>query len=299
MDDSRASALVVAIEDLHWADRSSIDVLTYVIRGLADRPMLLVATYREEDQPDGVEWRSGFAELARHRHTTRLALTGLSDPQTDELVRALFPDADPDVVRFAQARSGASLSWWRSSWQPRRRRPRGIRAARGHVRLKLAELPPDAQAIVKCIATLGRDVDHRVVAAGSRWRPIASGAVSAAVSRRVIEWYPPSRYGFRHAYARDVAYGTMLPAERIAMHAAVAGALEAASHRSDSADAVVLGETGFPLAAGRGRRRGVRTLRGGGAGCDQGVCVPRSGSALRACAGDASTTARSGSARKP
>jgi DNA-binding CsgD family transcriptional regulator/tetratricopeptide (TPR) repeat protein len=245
---ARERPLVLAIEDLHWADRSSIDVLTYVIRGLADRPVLLVATYRDEDQPDMVEWRSGFAELARHRHTVRLALTGLSDPQTDALVRALRPDADPDVVRFAQTRSGgipflveefvAAAAAGRLDQIPSR--------LADMLRLKLAALPPDAQAIVKCVATLGREVDHHVVVTAAQVPADRVGAaVNAAVNRHVLEWYPPSRYGFRHAYARDVAYGTMLPAERIAMHAAVAAALEPDAQQADSADAVVLGELAF------------------------------------------------------
>jgi hypothetical protein len=89
--------LVLRLEDLHWADESSRELLAFLAVRLRDVPVLLVATVREEDLDSGP--RRWLAEIERCPQVSRLRLTGLPDPDMAELVAAVLPaDASADQV---------------------------------------------------------------------------------------------------------------------------------------------------------------------------------------------------------
>ncbi|MET0740518.1 MAG: AAA family ATPase [Candidatus Nanopelagicales bacterium] len=240
--------LVVTVEDAHWADRSTLHALAYVLHGLVDRPVLVLVTHRNEDLPDDVEWQGTFTGLVRYRHSHHVALRGLPHELTARLVRSIRPDATDAVVEYAQTWSGGvplfveeivvSAGAGRVTDIPHR-----IADA---VRLRLSGLPDDSRQLVACVAAIGRDVEHSVVAAACGLAPDRlSSAVRAAVDRRVLVYRPPTTYGFRHALTREVAYELLLPSERQVIHAAIATALERDAHRRGSTDVVVLGELAY------------------------------------------------------
>jgi DNA-binding CsgD family transcriptional regulator/tetratricopeptide (TPR) repeat protein len=69
---------VVVIEDIHWADEATVDLLRFLGRRLRDAPVLLVATYRDEDLAAGDPLRAALGEIARQRTTRRVELAPLS-----------------------------------------------------------------------------------------------------------------------------------------------------------------------------------------------------------------------------
>ncbi len=240
--------LVVSVEDAHWADRSTLHVLAYVLEGLVDRSALLIVTHRNEDLPNDIDWQSNFSGLARHRHAHRVELVGLGPESTANLVRSIQREASDGLVEYAQRWSGGiplfieeivgSTGDGQVTDVPHR-----IADA---VRLRLSGLPDDSRQLVACVAALGRDVEHRVIAAAAGLPPDRlAAAVRAAVDRRVLVFHPPSTYGFRHALTREVAYGLLLPSERQAVHASVAAALDSDAQRRGGDDAVVLGELAY------------------------------------------------------
>jgi predicted ATPase len=99
--------LLLVLEDLHWADESSRELLAFLAVRLRDRPVLVVATLREDELPGGT--RRWLAELERRPGVWRLRLTRLGSSEMAELVASLLPgDASADelaaIVRAADGK---------------------------------------------------------------------------------------------------------------------------------------------------------------------------------------------------
>jgi DNA-binding CsgD family transcriptional regulator len=96
-----ARPLVLVLEDLHWVDRASLDLLRFVAHGIDELPLLLTATYRGED----VDRRHPLAALVpllvREAPTERLDLRPLDAVAAQALVRTRHDLADPAVERLA------------------------------------------------------------------------------------------------------------------------------------------------------------------------------------------------------
>ena len=82
--------LVLVLEDLHWADESSRELLAFLAVRLRGAPVLLAATVRDEDLDSGP--RRWLAEMERRPGVRRVRLAGLADAEIAELVTGLFPD---------------------------------------------------------------------------------------------------------------------------------------------------------------------------------------------------------------
>jgi predicted ATPase len=65
---------VVVVEDIHWADEATVDMLRFVGRRIKNASVLLIATYREEDLAPGDPLRAALGELARQRSARRIEL---------------------------------------------------------------------------------------------------------------------------------------------------------------------------------------------------------------------------------
>jgi predicted ATPase len=76
---------VVVVEDIHWADEATIDLLRFAGRRLRAASVLLIVTYRDDDLGADHPLRVALGELARHRSTRRVGLAPLSE----DAVRAL------------------------------------------------------------------------------------------------------------------------------------------------------------------------------------------------------------------
>ena len=93
------SPVVLVLEDLHWADDSSRELLAFLAVRLRDQPVMLVGTLRDEELPGGVgHW---LAELERRPGVSRLRLGGLADVEITELVTGLLPADAASADRVA------------------------------------------------------------------------------------------------------------------------------------------------------------------------------------------------------
>src|SRR5918997_6898737 len=93
--------LVLVLEDLHWADSASLDLLRFIARGIDEMPLLLVATYRSED----VDRRHPLAALVpllvREAPTERLGLRPLDAAAARALVQARYDLPEGEAARLA------------------------------------------------------------------------------------------------------------------------------------------------------------------------------------------------------
>ena len=252
--------LLLVIEDLHWADQSTRDLLRFLISRLTDQRLAIIASYRSDDLHRRHPLRPWLAELARVAVVERRVLAPLADPDVAALVRAVRPDRLADAVlrRIVERAEGnpfyaeelaaaADLTGVGGGTDQRSTAVGGggVPDELSDVLLsRLEALPPDAQHVVRVAAIAGRSVDHDVLAAVAGLTPPAlDAAIREAVNRYILIADDDGKYQFRHALLRESAYGDLMPGERVRLHAAFAeqladsgSAAELALHYRESND---------------------------------------------------------------
>jgi DNA-binding CsgD family transcriptional regulator len=221
---AQAPPLVLVLEDLHWADASSHELLAFLAVRLRDIPVLVVATLRDAEL--GSEARRWLADLQRRPRVTRLRVAGLAPGEVAELVADVLPaDAGPDpvaaVVRAAEGNPlyAIELAGVGAAWPP----PSITEA----VLARAAGIAPPVQAVVDQVCVADGGMSHELLAATV---PLEEDGLLAAareaVSRRLL--VPTADgYAFGHDLIRQVFYDQLLPGERRRLHRRVAEALAA------------------------------------------------------------------------
>ncbi|MDA0336608.1 MAG: AAA family ATPase [bacterium] len=94
---ARSRPLVLILEDVHWADDGSLNLLSHIIQRLADAPILVLVTYRPEEANANSDLVSLLSRLAAEDGVHRLGLERLNRTALVELTASLFVDADFDA----------------------------------------------------------------------------------------------------------------------------------------------------------------------------------------------------------
>jgi DNA-binding CsgD family transcriptional regulator len=220
--------LVLALEDLHWADRSTRSFLTFLSRSLCSERVLVVATYRADELHRRHPLRPLLAELERDSHARRLELRPLA---RDELAEQLA-----DILGAPPTKDLVGRLWSRSEGNPlfteellaagldgRGGLPPTLRDA---LMVRVERLSPSAQDVLRLLA-VGQRLDHTLLTDAGGQDPITlREALREAVASHIVVAAPDGRYAFRHALLREVVEEDLLPGERAELHLALAHALE-------------------------------------------------------------------------
>jgi tetratricopeptide (TPR) repeat protein len=223
-----ADGLVLTIEDLHWADRSTRAFLVYLAATLCAARVLVVASYRPDELHRRHPLRPLLAELerdARHRRVelrplTRVELAQqladiLGKPPGDDLLTRLFARSEGNPL-FAEELLAAGMDG-RGALPP---------TLRDALMLRIERLPAEAQELLRLLAA-GRRLNHTVLAEASGMDPRAlREALRESVAAQLVVADEEGRYAFRHALLREVVADDLLPGERAELHLALARALE-------------------------------------------------------------------------
>ena len=227
---AQARPVIVVVEDLHWADESSLDLLRFIAEGLVAQRLLILATFRPDDLHRRHRLVPLLAELVRLPHVMRLDLPAFTEAEVaDQLDGIAGRRAATDVVKRVFARSDGN--------------PFFVEELAGHssdahlpatlqdvLTARLAELSPNGRAVVLAAAAIGRDVTEELLAEVST---LAGDALSEglrdAIDRHVLVEADRGEPGlaFRHALIQEIAYVELLPSERIALHRAIVRSLRA------------------------------------------------------------------------
>ena len=272
-DLAAAAPLVLVLEDLHWADESSRELLAFLAVRLREIRVLLAATVRDEGL-DGAP-RRWLAEMEGRPGVTRLRLAGLADAEIAELVTGLFPDGlSADQVTAVVSAAGGNPLYARELASAG---PEGPPASIAEsVLARAGALSEPARAVVDQVSAADGGMSHELLAAtvALAERPLLAAAREAVASGLLAA--DGDRYVFSHGLIRQVLYDALLPGERRRLHRALAEALAARAGVSQGSLAQHWHLAGLPGPCGpRGPCRGTQgrvgtCLPGGGPGLHTG-----------------------------
>ncbi len=234
--------LLVVLEDLHWADRSSRDLLRYLLARLADERVAVVGSYRSDDLHRRHPFRPLLAELVRLPSVERLELGPLPDSDVGDLVRGLAAGvADrtvDDVVARAEGNAFYAEELLAAGLQGEAL-PLGLTDV---LLARVERLSPPGQQVLRVAAVAGRQVRHDLLAAvGDLPPPDLDAALAEVVHGHLLVVSDDGRYRFRHALLREAVLADLLPGVRVRLHAAVA------AHLAESPDSGAAAERAHHL----------------------------------------------------
>lgn len=217
------SPALLVVEDLHWADRSSRDLLVFLLSRLTAQRVVVLATYRSDDLHRRHPLRPVLSELVRLPAVERLDLAPLDSAHTLDLVRKLADGSlSESMLRRAAERSEGNAFFAEEL----------VSASSGGLPYGLAEvlmarveaLPASTQQVLRLAAVAGRRVVHAQLAAVSGLPDDELElALRDAVAHHVLVADTGSAaedaYMFRHALLREAIYNELLPGERSRLHA--------------------------------------------------------------------------------
>jgi tetratricopeptide (TPR) repeat protein len=230
--------LALILEDLHWGDEPSLRLLGFLAARFPADPVMLVTTAREEELPGVPLLRQLLQEVPSRQVPVTISLAPLSEPDTLALARTLAP-----VGRDGLPPELATRVWTFSRGNPfmvvevvRALRDTPLVVATGAVPLpervreliaaRLGRLSDRGRHLLALAAVIGHAIPFPLLrlAAGLGEDDVAAG-VEELVRRRVLAAVG-DRFEFAHDRLQEVAYGSLLPPVRQALHTAVGQTLE-------------------------------------------------------------------------
>src|SRR6516164_4899295 len=230
---SRRQPVLMIVEDLHWADPSSRELLDLVVEQIERLRVLLIATFRPEFQ----------APWADRPHVTTVPLRRLGCDESGRLIRGLIGgtadlsgrvmdeivERTDGVPLFLEELTKAVLENAAIGTIP----PASVRVPatlQASLMARLDRLGPIAKEIAQVGAAIGRDFSYELLAAAA---PRSTADLEAGLARLVDAGLvfqrgspPEATFLFKHALVRDTAYSMLLRGQRQALHARIAQALE-------------------------------------------------------------------------
>jgi DNA-binding CsgD family transcriptional regulator/tetratricopeptide (TPR) repeat protein len=233
--------LVLVVEDLHWADRSTRQLLAFLVRNLRRERLLLVVTYRN-DEPGQQRLGPYLAELDRSGRVERIDLARLDHAQTEaQLVGILGAVPAVDLLDGVFARSEGNPFFTEELLAVVRAGSAELPATlRDLLHGRVQTLPEPARRVMVVVAVAGREVSHRLLAAvvGLDNRALVEALRAAVTSQLLVTTPGADGYQVRHALLREVIDADLLPGERAQLHADLAQALTDQPQLADGPPAV-------------------------------------------------------------
>ena len=247
---SGESPVVLVLEDLHWADASTLDLLAFLAYGLARARVLLLASYRAEEVAPGDPLQRLVSGVTGARAAISLELEPLDRDSVEALIRASGgTKPSKTLVDTIFARSEGNPLFAKQLLAAMARGDAALPSAlRDMLLADVARLPAEGRPVLRAAAAAGRDAPYELLWAITPFdEPTLADALRQAVDRNLL--VPDQTAGtfrFPHALFAEAVYETLLPGEREVLHERIARALteeprlamsgaaaaEAANHRT-------------------------------------------------------------------
>jgi tetratricopeptide (TPR) repeat protein len=242
--------LLVVLEDLHDADKGTLDMLTYVSRNLAGTRLLIVGTYRDVEVDRSHPLSAALAELRRVSTYGRVLLRGLNADEVRQMLWSLTGEDTPwgfaeavhrqtegnplfvqEVVRYL-AEEGL-VTREEGHWRPTMETPLAMSIPEGLrdvIGKRLSLLSSECNQLLSVAAVIGREFALNTLKKVANFKEdIFVNALKEAVKLSVLEERSQVslvRYRFTHAFFRQTLYEEMIAPQRLQLHQQVARSLE-------------------------------------------------------------------------
>jgi len=225
---SEQAPVLLVVEDLHWADRSTRDLLAFLVRNLRRERVLLVVTYRS-DQTQRAGLGPYLAELDRGGLVERRELPCLHrDQVVAQLSGILGAAPSADLADGIFARSEGNPFFTEELLQAAQMGSAGLPTTlRDLLMGRVEALSEPARHVLRVAAVAGRRVPHRLLAAVAALaeEQLTEALREAVAHQLLVVRAGEDGYGFRHALLQETVYADVLPGERARLHAGYARAL--------------------------------------------------------------------------
>lgn len=224
--------VLLIVEDVHWADQATRDLLGFLFTRLAEARLAIVVSFRSDDLHRRHPLRPSLAQWYRLPSVVRLDLAPLGNDDVRSLVRnvQIAPVDDAvisDIVTRAEGNAFFAEELLAAAEQLGDTGQLPWQLA-DLLLVRLDRLSPDAALVVRAAAVAGHSVPHEMLALVADM-PAArlDAALRDAIDSNVLQLTAGAHgYSFRHALLAEAVYDDLLPGERVRLHGAYAAVLQ-------------------------------------------------------------------------
>jgi class 3 adenylate cyclase/tetratricopeptide (TPR) repeat protein len=252
-DAAHQRPLLLVLEDLHWANDSTLAVVRHLLDGIDDEPVLVVMTYRSTDVDRTHPLGALLADLRRGTRTVRIAVDGFSVDEVEELLEASaghgLDDTARDFAATLRAETGGNAFFlrevlthlvesgelrqdagrWSAADPGQLSLPEGVRDVVGR---RLSALSDETNAVLASAAVIGRTFDVRVLEAITGF-DVLDALDEAGTAGLVRDSGRAATFQFAHALVRETLLAELSSVRRARVHEQVMSALESLPHDQD------------------------------------------------------------------
>lgn len=224
--------VLVVVEDVHWADQSTREMISFLLGRGFTGPVRLIVSYRSDDLHRRHPLRPALAEWGRMRGVQRVLLGPLPESDVRALVRALHSSPLPEsriqaIVNRAEGNAFFTEELVAAANSPGQVLPEDLADL---LLVRLDRLTADARTVVRAAAVVGRRVSQRML---ERIVDLPEHDLDEAL-RALVEANllvqdstgVEDGLAFRHALLAEAVRDDLLPGERVRLHASCAAALQ-------------------------------------------------------------------------
>jgi DNA-binding CsgD family transcriptional regulator len=225
---SERQPVVLVLEDMHWADRSTRRFASFLASSLREERLTVAFSYRTDELHRRHPLLPLLAELERLDRTRRIQLSAFDRGELAEALEDILgamPDAGLVERLFARGEGNPLYTeeLLAAGLDGRGSAPESLRHA---FLLRIERLSEDAQRVARVVA-VGRRLEEAAIADVAGLEPARTqAALRDAVSEQILVAGDDDCFTFRHALLREALYDDLLPGERSELHLALARVLE-------------------------------------------------------------------------